>query len=99
MIAGLLFVVVPAARRLQQHPERHVDVDPPVFQEVGGVAGTVYALHPNALFHETGSVPVRTGGSGGWEIPGFFISLRLHDRLFVKGNRSKTYDRLIAIDD
>src|SRR5687767_6748827 len=94
-LGALAAVVVSATRRLQQHPQGDVDVDPPVFQEVRGVSGAMYLLHPDPLLHETRSMPVRTSRCGSGKIPRIFVSMRLHDRLFVKGNWAKACDALI----
>lgn len=83
-------VVIAASRGLKQHAQRNIDVDAAIFQKIGGVTGTVQLLHADSLLHETGGVPVRSGWGGSGKVPGIFVSVRLHDRLFVKEKKNRT---------
>ena len=83
-------VVIPASGRLQQHPQRHINIDPPVLEEVGCIASAVQLLHTDSLLDKTGGVPVRARRRGGGKVPGIFVSMRLHDRLFVKEKKTGT---------
>ena len=81
-------VVIPASGRLEQHTQGNVDVDPPVLEKIGCVAGAVQLLHTDSLLHKTGGMPIGACRGGSGKVPGIFISLRLHDRLFVKEKKN-----------
>jgi hypothetical protein len=69
---------------LKQHPQGNVNLDTPILEEVGCIAGAVKLLHPDPLLYKTGSMPIRARRRGSGKVPGIFICVRLHDRLFVK---------------
>jgi hypothetical protein len=81
-------VVIPASGWLKQHPQGNVNIDPPVLEKIGCIAGTVELLHTNSLLYKTGGMPVWASRRGSGKIPRIFISMRLHDRLFVKEKKS-----------